>query len=63
MGRVYVDCREMPSENDCSVAISADDRDELLDIAVLHVVAAHGHENTPALREQIAAGIHEGAPA
>ena len=30
MTRKYIDCREYPSEMNCSVAISADNDDELL---------------------------------
>lgn len=33
-----------------SVALSADSPDELLDIAVAHAVAAHGHNDSPELR-------------
>lgn len=62
MDRVYVDCREIPSDRNCTVAISADTREELMDAAVQHAVASHGHQDTPELREGIAAGIHEGVP-
>jgi predicted small metal-binding protein len=63
MGRVFVDCREYPSESGCSVAISADEPDELVDAAVQHAVAVHGHEDTPEFREQLRGMIKEGAPA
>jgi predicted small metal-binding protein len=36
------------------VAISADSKQELVDAAVQHAVAVHGHEDTPEFREQIA---------
>lgn len=62
MGRMYVDCREQPSEKGCTVVIAADTREEVLDAAVDHAVAAHGHEASPELREMIAAGVHEGSP-
>ena len=39
MGRKYVDCREMPSESNCTVAIAADSEDELLEAAVQHAQA------------------------
>ena len=61
MARKVIDCRDFPSENNCTVAIAADTTDELLDIAVLHAVDAHGHEDTPELREMIRGGIKEGA--
>ncbi len=63
MGRKFVDCREQPSESGCTVAISADSDEEVVDAAVQHAVAVHQHEDTPELREQIRAGVKEGAPA
>jgi len=62
MGRKYVDCREFPSESNCSVAISADSERELLDAAVQHAVAIHHHQDTPELRKQIRGVIKDGAP-
>lgn len=57
MTRMSIDCREYPSESNCSVAISADSKKELLDAAVQHAVAVHGHQDTPELREQIGSMI------
>ena len=34
MTRKYIDCREFPSDMNCSVAISADSDKELIDAAV-----------------------------
>jgi predicted small metal-binding protein len=53
MARLYIDCREYPSEMNCTVAISADSKKELIDAAVQHAVAVHRHQDTPQLREQI----------
>jgi Protein of unknown function (DUF1059) len=39
MARMFVDCRNYPSEKNCTVAISADTEKELLDAAVQHAVA------------------------
>jgi predicted small metal-binding protein len=50
--RKSVDCREYPSEMNCSLKISGTE-DEVLDAAVQHAVSIHGHENTPELREQL----------
>ena len=60
--RKYIDCREVPSENNCSIAISADDDAELVEAAVQHAVAVHRHQDTPELRAMIRQGIHEGQP-
>ena len=48
--RKVIDCREYPSDMNCSVALSADSPDELLEIAAAHAVAAHGHKDSPELR-------------
>ena len=50
--RKSIDCRDYPSENNCSLRISGTE-EEVLDAAVQHAASAHGHENTPELREQI----------
>jgi predicted small metal-binding protein len=60
MARKVIDCRDFPSENNCTVAIAADTTDELLEVATRHAVQTHGHEDTPELREQIRQGIKEG---
>ncbi len=46
MARKYMDCREMPSDNNCDLAMSGSE-EHLLDAAVGHAVSAHGHEDTP----------------
>jgi len=60
--RKYIDCREAPSNSRCTVAISADTEDELIEAAVQHAVAVHEHADTPGLRAMIRQGIHEGEP-
>jgi predicted small metal-binding protein len=62
MARKYIDCREFPSDTKCSVTISADGENELLDAAVQHAVAVHGHQDTPEFREQLRSAIREGQP-
>ena len=52
MARKYIDCRDFPSDKECTLAISGSE-EEVLDLAVLHASTVHGHPNTPALREQI----------
>ena len=53
MARMYIDCREYPSEMNCTVAISADSKEELIDAAVQHAVTVHRHQDTPELRSEI----------
>ena len=52
MARKYIDCREFPSDNNCTLAISGTE-EEVLGLAMLHAVNSHGHQNTPELREQL----------
>jgi hypothetical protein len=54
MARMSIDCRNYPSEKNCTVAISADTRQELVDAAAQHAVAVHGHTDTPELRAELA---------
>lgn len=62
MTRKYIDCREFPSESHCTVALSADSDEELLEAAVQHAVAVHKHEDTPELRQQLTGLFKEGTP-
>lgn len=62
MTRKYIDCREFPSDMHCSIAISADSDDELLDAAVQHAVAVHRHDDTPELRGLLKQHFREGSP-
>jgi predicted small metal-binding protein len=62
MARKFVDCRQFPSDTKCTVTISADTEQELLDVAVQHAVAVHGHQDTPEFRTQLKTAIHDGAP-
>jgi predicted small metal-binding protein len=62
MSRQYVDCREYPSEMNCTVALSADSQSELIEAAVQHAVAVHGHTDSPELRKQLGLLIKPGTP-
>ena len=62
MTRKYIDCREFPSVNNCSVAVSADTDNELLEVAVQHAVSAHQHQDTPELRTQLKQLFKVGTP-
>jgi predicted small metal-binding protein len=50
--RKIIDCRLYPSEKNCSLAISGTE-EEVLEAATQHAVSAHGHPNSPELREQL----------
>jgi predicted small metal-binding protein len=53
MARKFIDCREFPSDIGCSLAMSANDEKELLDAAVAHGVAMHGHSDTREFRDML----------
>jgi predicted small metal-binding protein len=59
MARKYIDCRDYPSEMNCTVTLAADSDEELLEAAVQHAVAIHGHTDTPDLRKQLQALFKE----
>ncbi len=58
MTRKIVDCREMPSESGCTLALTGEE-DEVLDAAVAHAVAVHGHTEGAELRDGIRAGLRD----
>jgi len=63
MTRKYIDCREhADSGSKCTLAISADSVDEVVEAAVQHATAAHGLEDGPDLRKQLNAMVKEGSP-
>ena len=62
MGRKFIDCRDYPSEMNCSIAIAADSESELIEAATQHAVAVHGHQDTPELRNSLRQAIKDGTP-
>jgi len=62
MTRKYIDCRAIASDMNCTVAISADSEEELLEAAVQHAVSVHRHEDTPEFRQQLRGAFREGMP-
>jgi predicted small metal-binding protein len=61
MTRKYIDCREMPSESNCDIAMAGSE-EHILEAAVTHAVTAHGHEDTPELREQVRQTLKDEVP-
>jgi hypothetical protein len=59
--RKYVDCREMPSESGCDLTMSGSEQ-HLVEAAAVHAVTAHGHDDTPELREQIRGAMKDEVP-
>jgi predicted small metal-binding protein len=52
--RKVADCRLYPSDNNCTLRIEGTE-EEVLEAATQHAVTAHGHTNSPELREQLRA--------
>jgi len=50
--RKVIDCRLYPSEKGCTLTMEGTE-EELLEAAVDHAVVAHGHTNSPELREKV----------
>ena len=60
--RKMIDCRKVPCEGGCTLTIAGQEG-EVLDAAVAHAVARHGHEDTPELRDMIRASLEDAEPA
>ena len=63
MARKFIDCREYPSEMNCTIAISADSDDEVVEAAAQHAISFHRHDDTAELRTMLRSAVKEGAPA
>jgi predicted small metal-binding protein len=50
--RKSIDCRDYPSDKNCSLRISGTE-EEVLEAATQHAASAHGHTNSPEFREQL----------
>jgi hypothetical protein len=59
--RKVADCRDYPSESNCTLAISGEE-DEVVRAASEHAASVHGHEDTPELREQIRTMLKDDVP-
>jgi len=50
--RRAIDCRDYPSEKNCSLKISGTE-DEVLEAAAQHAISVHGHADSPELRDEL----------
>ena len=62
MARKMIDCRKVPNEIGCTLTIAGQE-DEVLDAAVAHAVAKHGHTENPELRDMLRGGLEAAEPA
>jgi predicted small metal-binding protein len=63
INRKYIDCRDYPGDIKCSVALSADTDEELLEAVVQHGTQVHGYSDTPEFRQKIRKEFKEGRTA
>lgn len=60
MARYYIDCRDYPPDGtNCTVALSADSKEELVEAAIQHGVHVHGYADTDELRQELIQGAKE----
>ncbi|RFS84887.1 DUF1059 domain-containing protein [Actinomadura spongiicola] len=60
--RKVADCREQPSEMNCTLTISGEE-DEVVRAAAEHAASVHGHDDTPEFREEIRGMLKDEEPA
>ncbi len=56
--RKYIDCRDQPSVNNCSLRISGRE-DEVVRTASHHAITDHGHAGGPGLDEAIRGALKD----
>ena len=61
MARKMIDCRKVPNEIGCTLTIAGQEN-EVMEAAVAHAVAKHGHDDTPELRDALRAGLEDAEP-
>ncbi|WP_328388436.1 DUF1059 domain-containing protein [Streptomyces sp. NBC_00400] len=59
--RKKIDCRDQPSEMNCTLVIAGEE-EEVLRAATEHAVSVHGHQDGPELREQIRTAMKDEVP-
>ena len=61
MTRKMIDCRDMPNDIGCTLALSGRE-DEVLDAAADHAVAKHGHTDGAELRSGLQTVLKDAEP-
>ncbi|HEV8022128.1 MAG TPA: DUF1059 domain-containing protein [Candidatus Lustribacter sp.] len=56
--RKVIDCREFPSESNCSLTIAGTET-EVLKAAAEHAVSSHGHQAGPELTAALRSALHD----
>jgi len=58
MTRKIVDCRDVPNEVGCTLAMTGE-AEEVVEAAARHAVDVHGHEDSAELRDMVRAGMRD----
>jgi hypothetical protein len=58
MPRKMLDCREMPSESGCTLALTGEE-DEVVEAGAAHAVAVHGHTDGEDLRTTLRGALRD----
>lgn len=61
MTRKVADCRDYPSESNCTLTISGEE-EEVVTAATQHAITVHGHERTADLPDQIRGMLRDELP-
>ncbi|UWE09821.1 DUF1059 domain-containing protein [Actinacidiphila bryophytorum] len=59
--RKVADCRQFPSESNCTLTISGEE-EEVVRAATEHACSVHGHSDSPELREQVRSTLTDEVP-
>jgi predicted small metal-binding protein len=62
MARKVADCRDWPSDVNCSLTIAGEE-DEVVRAAAEHAVSVHAEHDTPEMRTQIRSMLKDEVPA
>lgn len=62
MSRKVADCRDFPSQTNCTLTISGG-KDEVLTAATQHAVSVHGHQDTSEVRAWLRENLKDELPA
>jgi predicted small metal-binding protein len=58
MSRKIADCRDFPSDDECTLTIAGDE-DEVIAAAAQHAAAVHGHEDNDELRTWLKSNLKD----
>lgn len=61
MGRKVADCRDFPSESNCTLTIAGEEG-EVVTAAAQHAVSVHGHQDNEELRSWLKGNLKDESP-